>query len=233
MTTEAHGKHRAVRSYVLRQGRMTASQERALDQLWGRFGVEPTQQPLDLDALFKREAPRVLEIGFGDGENLITQALAHPEHDFIGIEVHAPGVGRVLNQIDALEISNVRVLRHDAVEVLERMIPRTSLAKIQLFFPDPWPKKRHHKRRLVQPDFVFLLSERVGAGGLLHFATDWADYAAQMLAVLDQCPALRNTEAGGGFATAPPPRASTRFERRGLRLGHAVFDLVYTRAYPA
>ncbi|MGF1643777.1 MAG: tRNA (guanosine(46)-N7)-methyltransferase TrmB [Thiotrichales bacterium] len=230
---EEHGKYRAVRSYVLRQGRITPSQTRALDELWARFGMILTPDALDLDTLFGRHAPRILEIGFGDGENLLAQAAANPEHDFIGIEVHAPGVGRVLNQLNALELDNVRVLREDAVTVLTQMIPRDSLDKIQLFFPDPWPKKRHHKRRIVQPEFVATLAARLRPGGLLHFATDWADYADHMLGVLEQCPSLRNTAAGSGFATEPPARARTRFERRGLRLGHAVFDLVFARAYPA
>jgi len=229
VTGEAAGRgaHRPIRSYVLRQGRMTPAQARALRELYPRYGVPFTGEPLDFAALFGRRAPVVLEIGSGMGETTAAIAAMRPEADFIAVEVHAPGVGSLLNRIAAAGLSNVRVIRHDAVEVLERMIPDESLAGIHLFFPDPWPKKRHHKRRLVQPAFAALAACKLALGGYLHAATDWTDYAEWMLQVLSAEPLLENTAAR--FAPRPAWRPPTKFEARGVRLGHEVRDLLFRR----
>ncbi len=219
--------HRPVRSFVLRQGRMTPAQQRALDVLLPRHGIAFQTAPLDFDRVFGRRAPRVLEIGFGMGETLAALAQVRPDEDFLGIEVHSPGVGRLLNRVDELGLSNVRVIRHDAVEVVAAMIPAASLAGIHVFFPDPWPKKRHHKRRLLQPAFVHELAQRLVPDGYLHVATDWEDYAQEILAVLAAEPLLAN--AADGFAARPDHRPLTKFEARGLKLGHGVRDLVFRR----
>jgi len=218
---------RPIRSYVLRQGRTTPAQRRALDQLSQRFGIPYTARVLDPAELFGRRAPLVLEIGSGMGDATAEIAAAHPETDFIAIEVHGPGVGSLLNRIETQRLSNLRVIRHDAAEVLEHMIAEGSLAGIHLFFPDPWPKKRHHKRRLVQSQFVTLVGTKLAPGGYLHAATDWLEYAEQMLAVLAAEPLLENT--ARGFAPRPPTRPLTKFEGRGLKLGHPVFDLLFRR----
>jgi tRNA (guanine-N7-)-methyltransferase len=223
---------RAIRSFVLRQGRITPAQQRAFEQHWRRFGVDYSGEPRDLDALFGRRAPRVLEIGFGNGEALAWASGHDPDRDYLGIEVHRPGVGRLMNALaarDARDARNVRLWNHDAVEVLENEIPPDSLDEVRIWFPDPWHKKRHHKRRLIQPAFARLLASRVKLGGLLHLATDWADYAAQMREVLEAAPAWRNRRGDGGYAERPPWRIETRFEQRGVRLGHAVWDLLYDR----
>jgi tRNA (guanine-N7-)-methyltransferase len=222
------GHRREVRSFVLRQGRMSPAQQRALDTLLPRFGIPYAPRPVDFDACFGRVAPRVLEIGFGMGDTTARIAAAQPEVDFLGIEVHAPGVGALLKQLDANGIVNVRVIQHDAVEVVRDMIRPNTLAGIHVFFPDPWPKKRHHKRRLLQPPFVALLASRLAPGGYLHVATDWEDYAQQMREVLSAEPRLRNT--ADGFAERPATRPQTKFEARGLRLGHGVWDLVFRRS---
>jgi tRNA (guanine-N7-)-methyltransferase len=216
-----------VRSFVLRQGRMSPAQQRALDQLLPRYGLPFARTPLDWQHVFGRAAPVVLEIGFGMGETTVEIAAAHPERDFVGIEVHAPGVGSLLREVDGRGLANVRVIRHDAVEVVDAMIPLGSLAGIHVFFPDPWPKKRHHKRRLLRPDFVHALALRLAPGGYLHVATDWSDYAEEMLATLGAERLLVNTVQG--FAPRPESRPQTKFERRGKRLGHPVFDLFFTR----
>jgi tRNA (guanine-N7-)-methyltransferase len=221
------GHHREIRSFVLRQGRMSPAQQRALDTLLPRFGIPYAPHPVDFDACFGRRAPRVLEIGFGMGDTTARIAAAQPEVDFIGIEVHAPGVGALLKQLGENGVGNVRVIQHDAVEVVRHMIAPGSLAGIHVFFPDPWPKKRHHKRRLLQPPFVTLLASRLALGAYLHVATDWEDYARQMLEVLSAEPLLRNT--AEGFAERPATRPQTKFEARGLRLGHGVWDLMFRR----
>ncbi len=218
---------RPIRSFVLRQGRFSDAQERACTDLLPRLGIAATDSPIDFDAAFSRTAPRILEIGFGMGDSLAATAAVYPEKDFIGIEVHLPGVGSLLRQLDEARITNVRVIRHDAVEVLERMIRPATLAQINLFFPDPWPKKRHHKRRIVQPDLVRLMASRLQPGGMLHMATDWEDYALHMLEVVNGEPLLENTVSG--FADRPATRPLTRFERRGLALGHVVHDLILRR----
>ena len=218
---------RPVRSFVLRQGRMSPAQQRALDDLLPRFGIAFAAAPLELPGVFGRVAPVVLEIGFGMGETTAAIAAAHPERDFVGVEVHAPGVGSLLREIDRRALANIRVIRHDAVEVVDAMIPAGSLAGIHVFFPDPWPKLRHHKRRLLQPAFVHALALRLAPGGYLHAATDWADYAQEMLATFAAEPLLANTTEA--FAPRPASRPETKFERRGARLGHQVFDLLFTR----
>jgi tRNA (guanine-N7-)-methyltransferase len=221
---EAAMHRREIRSFVRREGRMTDAQKRAIDELWPRYGVDAPAAALDLAALFGREAPVALEIGFGNGEHLLGRAGAEPDKDFLGVEVHRPGVGRVLMRAKAEGLKNLRVACADAVEVLRDWLAPACLAEILIYFPDPWPKKRHHKRRLVQPEFAALLASRLQPGGVLRLATDWKDYADHMLAVLDAERALR-----GGLVPRPAARPVTKFERRGEKLGHGVFDLVYTR----
>jgi tRNA (guanine-N7-)-methyltransferase len=218
---------RPIRSYVLRQGRVSNAQKRAHDTLLPRYGIEYLDSPLDLDQVFGRNAPRILEIGCGMGETTVAIAAAHPGTDYIGIEVHTPGVGSLLKQIDAASLGNVRVIQHDAVAVLQQMITPACLDGIHIFFPDPWPKKRHHKRRLIQPPFVALAASRLRPGGYLHAATDWCEYAEQILAVLDAEPLLANTSAA--YAGRPAYRPQTKFETRGLKLGHGVWDIVFRR----
>lgn len=223
------GQLRHVRSFVRREGRITQSQQRALDELLPRFGV-PLDGMLDLDALFGRSAPRTLEIGFGNGVSLAQMAAIAPEQDFLGIEVHRPGVGHLLLEIERHALNNVRVICADAVEILEKHIPPASLDRVLLFFPDPWPKTRHHKRRILQPAFVALIHSRLKPGGVFHMATDWQHYAEQMLEVMDAAPGFRNSAGRGAYSPKPDYRPETKFERRGLRLGHGVWDLVFVRA---
>lgn len=218
---------RPIRSYVLRQGRTSAAQQRALDTLYARYGLLYSTQPLAPVEIFGRRAPLVLEIGSGMGETTAAIAAAQPDTDFIAVEVHGPGVGSLLNRIEAEKLTNLRVIRHDAVEVLEHMIPEASLAGLHLFFPDPWPKKRHHKRRLVQPSFAVLAARRLAPGGYLHVATDWPEYAEQILEALSGEPLLQN--AAAGFAERPVHRPLTKFEQRGLALGHPVRDILFRR----
>lgn len=218
--------HRPVRSFVLRAGRMTVAQQRALEALWPLYGIDFRAAPLDFGQVFGRQAPRVMEIGFGDGELLTELARQNPGTDFLGVEVHEPGVGHCLLLIEKHGLTNVRVIRHDAIEVLHEQIPAASLQELKLLFPDPWPKKRHHKRRIVQASFVSLVASRLAPGGLFHIATDWAPYAEHISAVLNAEPA---------FVPQPPGsarRPSTRFERRGERLGHEVFERVWQRSTP-
>ncbi len=226
----AASRARSIRSFVTRSGRITEAQQRALDLLWPQYGIEFEASPLDLAATFGRVAPRVVEIGFGNGENLTALAAAQPERDFLGIEVHRSGVGRVLLAAQERQLHNLRVICHDAVEVLEQQIPLQSLDEVLILFPDPWPKKRHHKRRLIQAPFVELLAGRLKTAGLLRLATDWQPYAEHMLEVLSACPLLRNEAAAQrGFVPRPEGRAPTRFEKRGERLGHGVWDLAFRR----
>jgi tRNA (guanine-N7-)-methyltransferase len=216
-----------LRSFVMRAGRVGPGQQRALDTLAPRFVLPFAPQPLDLAATFGRHAPLLLEIGFGMGDATVQVAAALPDHDLIGCEVHPPGVGALLKRIGEAGLGNVRILRHDAVEVLEHMVPPAALAGVHLWFPDPWHKKRHNKRRIVQPAFAELVASRLAPGGYLHCATDWQPYAEQMLAVLTAAPGLVNSAAG--YAERPAWRPLTKFEARGLRLGHGVWDLVFTR----
>jgi tRNA (guanine-N7-)-methyltransferase len=223
--------HRPIRSFVLRQGRMTAAQERAFATLWPKLGVDwAPGAALDLQALFGNDRPVYLEIGFGNGEGLAAMAQRHPERSYLGVEVHGPGVGHLLLEIERRELANVRILRRDAVELLEWGLSAESLEGVYLFFPDPWPKKRHHKRRILNPAFVTLLARVIRPGGLFHAATDWEPYARQMLAVLESAGRYFANEAGpGAFSPRPEDRPLTRFERRGQRLGHGVRDLVFRR----
>jgi tRNA (guanine-N7-)-methyltransferase len=218
---------RSIRSFVLRAGRMGSGQTRALQELGPRYVLPYRQQLLDFAAVFGRSAPVVLEIGFGMGDATAAIAARMPEVDFIGIEVHPPGVGALLQRIGEQGLTNLRIVQHDAVEVLAAMIATASLAGIHVYFPDPWHKKRHHKRRLIQPDFVAALARHLAPGGTLHCATDWQPYAEQMLEVLSAEPMLANTV--GGFAPRPEVRPLTKFEARGLKLGHGVWDLVFKR----
>jgi tRNA (guanine-N7-)-methyltransferase len=223
--TEAE--RRSIRSYVLRQGRVTVAQASAVERLMPVYGIAFSPEPLDLERAFGRRASKILEIGFGMGETTAAIAAAHPESDYLGIEVHTPGVGALLRRVESLGLTNVRVIQHDAVDVLEKMIAPASLDGVHVFFPDPWPKKRHHKRRLLQPAFVHLLAARMKSGAYLHAATDWEDYALQMLDVLAAEPLLANTATG--FAPRPASRPLTKFESRGAKLGHGVWDLVFRR----
>jgi tRNA (guanine-N7-)-methyltransferase len=218
-----------IRSYVLRTGRMTPAQRRAYAEGWQRWGIEFDAKPLDLQALFGREGPCVLEIGFGMGQSLADMAQANSRANFIGIEVHRPGVGRLLHTIAERDIDNIRVYCHDAVDVLRECIADTSLDAVQIFFPDPWHKKRHNKRRLIQPGFVAQLARKLRPGGMLHLATDWDDYAQQMMVVLSATEGLSNTCGEGAFSPRPEQRPPTKFEQRGERLGHGVWDLVFLR----
>ena len=220
--------HRPIRSFVLRQGRISNAQQRSLDTLMPRFGIPFQEAALDLDQAFGRAAPKIVEIGFGMGETTASIAAAHPENDYLGIEVHSPGVGSLLKQIGEQELANVRVIQHDAVEVLKHMIPPQSLAGVHIFFPDPWHKKRHHKRRLIQPELVALLCDKLKPGGYLHAATDWQEYAEHILVVLSAEPRLVNTAAD--YAPRPDYRPLTKFEQRGIRLGHGVWDIVFRKA---
>jgi len=226
MTTDT-GAHPRIRSYVLRAGRVGSGQARALAEIGPQFMLPYQPGVLDLDAVFGRAAPCILEIGFGMGEGLAEVAAAHPENDYIGVEVHTPGVGALLKQIGEHGIANVRVIQHDAVEVLTGMLVPDSLDGVHVFFPDPWHKKRHHKRRLIQAPLVKLLASRIRPGGYIHLATDWQEYAEQMLAVLTAEPLLKNTVSD--YAPRPDTRPLTKFEQRGIRLGHGVWDLVFRR----
>ena len=232
--TDPTGSHpearrRAIRSFVVRAGRMTVAQQRAWTELWPRYGVETGAALLDLPVIFGRDAARTLEIGFGNGESLVALAAAHPGRDYLGIEVHRPGVGHLMLRAEELGLANLRAICRDAVEVLRQCIPAGSLDEVLLYFPDPWPKKRHHKRRIVQPAFVALVASRLRPGGVLRMATDWQPYAEQMLEVASSCESLRNESPDSGYSARPDSRPVTRFERRGQRLGHGVWDLAFSR----
>lgn len=225
-TTEGH---RPVRSFVLRQGRFTEAQQRAFDQAWPRFGLDYTGQRRDYDAVFGRQARRVMEIGFGNGDALRFAAAQDPSRDYLGLEVHAPGVGRLLNALEVDGADHVRLYHHDAVEVLANEVAEGSLDEVRIYFPDPWHKKRHNKRRLVQPEFARLLVSRLSPDGRLHLATDWEAYAEHMWDVLDATPGLRNRAGARGSVPRPDWRPQTHFETRGQKLGHGVWDLLYDR----
>jgi len=227
--SQAESGHPRIRSYVLRAGRVGSGQARALAELGPRYLLPYQSSLVDLDAAYGRNAPKILEIGFGMGEGLAEIAAAHPENDYLGVEVHTPGVGALLKQVGERGLDNVRVIQHDAVEVLTHMLAPGSLAGVHVFFPDPWHKKRHNKRRLIQPPFVRLLAGRIAPGGYLHLATDWEDYAIQMLEVLSAEPELANNT--DGFSPRPDTRPLTKFEQRGIRLGHGVWDLVFRKRY--
>jgi tRNA (guanine-N7-)-methyltransferase len=214
---------------VLRQGRLTRGQQQALDRLWDAYGVDYADQAIDLDSLYGRSAERVLEIGFGNGDSLFQQAASSPDKDYLGIEVHRPGVGHLLRLANDAGLTNLRVINHDAVDVMRQQIPDRTLDCVQLFFPDPWHKKRHHKRRIVQPEFVALLARKLQHGGILHMATDWENYAQHMLEVVGASAAFRNCAGSGHYSEKPAWRPTTKFEHRGQRLGHGVWDLLFER----
>jgi tRNA (guanine-N7-)-methyltransferase len=225
---------RRIRSFVLRAGRVTAAQERALAELWPAYGLDFTGGPLDLNVSFGHTAAdgptrRCLEIGFGTGEVLGALAEANPHVDYLGIEVHRAGVGRLLLQAARADLKNLRIVCHDAVEVLELSVQREAFDEVLIFFPDPWHKKRHHKRRLIDSEFAALLAEKLKSGGTLRLATDWQDYAEQILTVCNAAPALESLSPDGTFVERPDFRPATRFERRGARLGHGVWDLAYRK----
>lgn len=221
--------HRPVRSFVLRQGRLTIAQQKALDNHWQDYGIDFSDKLLDFDAIFGRHAPITLEIGFGNGESLLEQAINHPERNFLGIEVHTPGVGHLIHGAQQAGIRNLRVIRHDAVEVLDKQIPENSLDRVQLFFPDPWHKKRHHKRRILKSDFVETIRKHLRIGGHFHMATDWENYAEHMLETMEKHQGFFNTAGEAHFVSAEGLRPETKFERRGLKLGHGVWDMLYQR----
>ncbi|MEP6885965.1 MAG: tRNA (guanosine(46)-N7)-methyltransferase TrmB [Gammaproteobacteria bacterium] len=226
-------RHRHIRSFVLRAGRLTDAQERALEELWPAYGLDLGVAAFDLTAIFGRRAPRCLEIGFGVGEVIGSLAESHPHIDYVGIEVHRPGVGRLLLRAEQAQLRNLRVICHDAVEVLDAAIPDASFEEILIFFPDPWHKKRHHKRRLIDPTFVASLTAKLRTAGVLRLATDWQAYAEQMLAVCNANPQLESLSAEGSYVPRPDFRPPTRFERRGARLGHGVWDLAYAKRTPS
>ncbi len=226
-------KQRKIRSFVLRQGRLTPAQERAFETAWPAFGLEYQKTPIDLNEIFgrtnaKTDAKKVLEIGFGMGDATAKIAQTLPEHDFLAVEVHAPGVGALLKLIEEEDIDNIRIIQHDAVEVLNNMLADASLDGVHIFFPDPWHKKRHNKRRLIQAEFVKLLCSKLKVGAYLHVATDWEEYAEWVLEVLQTEPQLKNT--AETYAEKPSYRPLTKFENRGIKLGHGVWDLVYLKA---
>lgn len=220
---------RRIRSFVRRQGRLTQRQEQALEQLWPIMGVDFTPEPINFSELFGRDAPVVLEIGFGMGTSLVAMAKENPEKNFFGIEVHAPGVGACLSDAQEENVTNLRVMCHDAIEVLDLMIPAESLAMVQLFFPDPWHKARHNKRRIVQTEFAQKIKSKLALGGVFHMATDWQPYAEHMLDVMSNTEGYQNLSAEGDYVPRPSSRPVTKFEKRGQRLGHGVWDLMFER----
>jgi tRNA (guanine-N7-)-methyltransferase len=222
--------HRPIRSFVRREGRLTPGQQRAFETFWPRWGIDFRPGPLDLPAVFGNKGPVYLEIGFGNGESLAEMARRHPERNYIGVEVHGPGVGHLLLKLDEFGCDNVRVMKHDAIEVMDQMLPDACLQGVYLFFPDPWHKKRHHKRRILQQPFLDRLARVIRPGGLFHAATDWEHYAEQMLEILDADRGRFENLAGpGNYLPRPAERPLTKFERRGQRLGHGVWDLVFER----
>lgn len=221
---------RTIRSYVRREGRLTPAQRRAIATLWSKYGIELDVRPIDFRAIFERNAPITLEIGFGDGVGLAQMAEQQSQRDFVGIEVHRPGIGRLLRLIEEKCASNVRVIEGDAVVVLRHYFPHASLDRVLLLFPDPWPKKRHHKRRIVQSGFVELLANTLKTGGLLHVVTDWKDYAEHIRTIMEQSDAFKPLPPHTHSLENPQHRLATKFERRGLRLGHAIYEMVYQRA---
>lgn len=220
---------RPIRSFVLRTGRLTNAQQKALDNHWQDYGIDYSNTLLDFEATFGNKNPVTLEIGFGNGESLLEQAINNPDRNFLGIEVHTPGVGHLIHGVQQAGISNLRVIRHDAIEVLNHQIPENSLDRVQLFFPDPWHKKRHHKRRILQDDFVENIRKHLKVGGHFHMATDWENYAEHMLETMGQHQGFFNIAGNDRFVSAEGLRPQTKFERRGLKLGHGVWDMVYEK----
>ncbi|MDH5593835.1 MAG: tRNA (guanosine(46)-N7)-methyltransferase TrmB [Gammaproteobacteria bacterium] len=220
---------RTIRSFVRREGRMTSSQKQALENLWPRFGIETENSAIDFESLFGRNAPVVFEIGFGMGDSLANMALSYPEKNYLGIDVHRPGVGNLLKKIEENNITNIRIMCSDAVEVLKNNIAAESLDAVYLFFPDPWPKKKHHKRRIVQPAFVQLIRSKLKNGGVFHLATDWENYAEHMVEVMQSAEGFENKGNESGFIERPDYRPLTKFENRGIKLGHGVWDILFEK----
>lgn len=220
---------RGVRSFVLRQGRMTEGQKRAYDQLWPKYGLSREDGMIDPREVFGRDNMLNLEIGFGMGRSLADMAEAAPDQDFIGVEVHLPGVGALLKEVDERGLENVRIYSIDANDVIDLCLPEACLDRVMVFFPDPWPKKKHHKRRLVQPEFVQRIRHKLRVGGILHLATDWESYAEHMLEVMDESEGFANIQEQGGYSPRPADRPITKFEKRGENLGHGVWDLLFYR----
>lgn len=224
---------RAIRSWVRREGRLTEGQENALRNLWPTLGITASDQPINAEKLFGRKAPLILEIGFGNGLSLAAMAKAHPENDYIGAEVYLPGVGSLLHRIQAAELTNLRLFHGDATDFLQQQIPDQSLHAVYLFFPDPWPKRKHHKRRILQPSFIHLLWKKLAPDGIFHMATDWEHYARHMLKVMDADSGYCNQAGAGHFSPRPEYRPLTKFEQRGVNLGHQVKDLIFVRKSPS
>ncbi len=218
-----------IKSFVLRQGRLSAAQQKAIDNNWPKYGLEVSDELLDFNKLFGRKAPTIVEIGFGMGKSLAEMAEANPQQNYIGIEVHRPGVGALLKLVEEKGLTNIRVFNHDAIEVLEKCIPENSLAGVYLFFPDPWHKKRHHKRRIVQPEFAQKIAKHLKIGGQFHMATDWENYAEHMMEVMSASPNYQNFSGAGNYTPRPEYRPLTKFEARGHRLGHGVWDLIFEK----
>ena len=228
-TENSQNKHREIKSFVLRQGRLTVAQQNALENHWQDYGIDFSEQLLDFKTLFDNDNEVIIEIGFGNGESLLQQAINQPQYNFIGIEVHGPGVGHLIHEADTHGVHNIKVIRHDAVEVLEQQIADSSIKQLQLFFPDPWHKKRHHKRRIIKPAFIQLVKQKLKTGGILHMATDWQHYAEKMLEEMEDTEAFRNISGKGNYSKTQGARCETKFERRGIKLGHGVWDLIYEK----
>ncbi len=223
------GTHREIKSFVLRQGRLTKAQQHALDKHWQDYGIDYSEQVLSFDKLFNNNNEVIIEIGFGNGESLLQQAINQPQYNFIGIEVHGPGVGHLIHHAHSEDIHNIKVIRFDAVEVLKHQIADNAIKQVQLFFPDPWHKKKHHKRRIIKAEFIRLIHQKLKTGGLFHMATDWQHYANEMLKQMDSAEGFNNTSGTDNFSVNKAARCETKFERRGLKLGHGVWDLIYEK----
>jgi len=221
--------HRAIKSFVLRQGRLTSAQQNALDNHWKDYGIDFSEQLLDYGHLFSNDNEIFVEIGFGNGESLLQQAINQPQYNFIGIEVHGPGVGHLIHNANTQGVHNIKVIRHDAIDVLTHQIADDSIKQLQLFFPDPWHKKRHHKRRIINPAFIRLAQQKLKTGGFFHMATDWQHYARQMLEEMDKTETSCNISGNGNYSETRGDRCETKFERRGIKLGHGVWDLIYKK----
>jgi len=220
---------RTIKSFVLRQGRLTKAQQNALENHWQDYGIDFSEQPLDYQTLFGNNNEIIVEIGFGDGDSLLQQAINQPQYNFIGIEVHGPGVGHLIHNAHTQGVHNIKVIRHDAIDVLTHQIVDDSISRLQLFFPDPWHKKRHHKRRIIKQVFIELIQKKLKTGGVFHMATDWQHYAKHMLSEMDQAETFCNISGTGNYSENKGPRCQTKFERRGIKLGHGVWDLIYEK----